>query len=101
MPSASLAARRCLRSSFLRGEHEVNLRLPSVKIDATLPTKGDGAGAVDFPRYTEVPGQRDSEANLGSRILTYIGLARKHKYLIIVVVVLFMFGGLIATMLTP
>ena len=79
----------------------MNLRLPSVKTDATLPTKGDGAGAVDFPRYTEVPDQRDSEANLGSRILSYIGLARKHKYLIIVVVAIFMFGGVIATMLTP
>ena len=33
----------------------MNLHLPSVKTDATLPTKGDGAGAVDFPRYTEVP----------------------------------------------
>ena len=71
----------------------MNLRLPSVKTDATLPTKGDGAGAVDFPRYTEVPDQRDSEANLGSRILSYIGLARKHKYLIIVVIAIFMFGG--------
>ena len=71
----------------------MNLRLPSVKTDATLPAKGDGAGAVDFPRYTEVPDQRDLEANLGSRILSYIGLARKHKYLIIVVVAIFMFGG--------
>jgi polysaccharide biosynthesis transport protein len=80
----------------------VNLLLPKVKTDATLPTKGDGAGAVDFPRYTEVPlGQSDSGADLGSRILNYIGLARKHKYLIIVVVVIFMFGGVIATMLTP
>ena len=79
----------------------MNLRLPSVKTDASLPMKGDGAGAVDFPRYTEVPDQRDSEANLGSRILSYIGLARKHKYLIIVVVAIFMFGGVIATMQTP
>ena len=80
----------------------MNLRLPSVKIDATLPTKGDGAGAADFPRYTELPlGQRDSEANLGSTILNYLGLARKHKYLIILVVAIFMFGGVIVTMLTP
>lgn len=80
----------------------MNLRLPSVKIDATLPTKGDGAGAADFPRYTELPlGQRDSEANLGATILNYLGLARKHKYLIILVVAIFMFGGVIVTMLTP
>ena len=80
----------------------MNLHLPSVKTDATLPAKGDGAGAVDFPRYTEVPlDQSDSGADLGSRILNYIGLARKHKYLIIVVVAIFMFGGVIETMLTP
>ena len=79
----------------------MNLRLPSVKTDATLPTKGDGTGAVDFARYTEVPGQRDWEADLTSRIFNYIGLALKHKYLIIVVVAIFMFGGLIMTMLTP
>ena len=80
----------------------LNLHLPNVKTGATLPTKGDGAGAVDFPRYTEVPlDQSDSGTNLGSRILNYIGLARKHKYLIIVVVAIFMFGGIIETMLTP
>ena len=79
----------------------MNLRLPSVKADATLPAKSDGTGAVDFARYTEVPGQPDWEADLSSRILNYIGLALKHKYLIIVVVAIFMFGGLIETMLTP
>ena len=80
----------------------MNSHLPSVKADATLPAKGDGAGAVDFPRYTEVPlDQSDSGADLGSRILNYIGLARKHKYLIILVVAIFMFGGIIETMLTP
>ena len=79
----------------------MNLRLPSVKTDTTLPTKSDGAGAVDFPRYTEMPGQRDGEADLTSRILNYIGLALKHKYLIMVMVAIFMFGGLIETMLTP
>jgi uncharacterized protein involved in exopolysaccharide biosynthesis len=79
----------------------LNLRLPSVKADATLPAKSDGTGAVDFARYTEVPGQPTGEADLTSRILNYIGLALKHKYLIIVVVAIFMFGGLIETMLTP
>ena len=79
----------------------MNLRLPSVKADATLPAKSDGTGAVDLARYTEVPGQRDWETDLSSRILSYIGLALKHKYLIIVVVSIFMFGGLIETMLTP
>ena len=80
----------------------MNSHLPSVKTDAILPTKGDGARAVDFPRYTEVPiDQSDSGADLGSRILNYIGLARKHKYLIIVVVAIFLFGGVIETMLTP
>ena len=80
----------------------MNLHLTSVKTDATLPTKGDVAGAADLPRYTELPlGQRDSGSDLGSRILNYIGLARKHKYLIIVVVAIFMFGGVIETMLTP
>ena len=80
----------------------MNLRLPSVKTDVTLPTKGDGAGSVDFARYPEAPlGQGDSGADLGSRILNYIGLARKHRYLIIVVIAIFMFGGLIETMLTP
>ena len=79
----------------------MNLRLPSVKADATLPAKSDGTGAVDLARYTEVPGQPAGEADLTSRILNYIGLALKHKYLIIVVVAIFMFGGLIETMLTP
>jgi polysaccharide biosynthesis transport protein len=80
----------------------VNLQLPNIKTGACLPAKGDGAGAIDFPRYTEVPlDQSDSGTDLGSRILNYIGLARKHKYLIIVIVAIFMFGGLIETMLTP
>ena len=79
----------------------MNLRLPSVNTDATLPTKSEGTGAVDFARYTEVPGPRDWEADLSSRILSYIGLALKHKYLIIIVVAIFMFLGLIETMLTP
>jgi capsular exopolysaccharide synthesis family protein len=80
----------------------VNLHLPSVKTDATLPAKGDGAGPALSPGYTELPfDERASGADLSAKILLYIGLARKHKVLIIAVVAIFMFGGVIATMLTP
>ena len=83
-------------------EGEVNLHLPQINTDATLPAKGDGAGAVNFPRYPELPlAQNDSEATLGSTILNYISLALKHKYLIIVIIATFIFGGVIVTMLTP
>ena len=82
----------------------MNLHLPSVKADPSLPTKGDGAGAgtAVFSGYTELPfDERASGADLGSKILLYIGLARKHKILIIAIVAIFMFGGVVATMLMP
>jgi hypothetical protein len=75
--------------------------LPSVKTDASLPTKGDGAGAVDFPRYTELPlAQGDSAADLGSRILI-ISVWRSNININYCRGCIFMFGGLIETMLTP
>ncbi|MBV8280723.1 MAG: polysaccharide biosynthesis tyrosine autokinase, partial [Candidatus Eremiobacteraeota bacterium] len=80
----------------------MNLHLPSVKTDATSPAKGDGAGVPVPPGYTDfLLDQSGSGADLSSKILLYIGLVRKHKLLIIVVVAIFMLGGVIATMLTP
>lgn len=82
----------------------MNLHLPNVKADPSLLTKGDGAGAgtVVYPGYTDLPFDgRASPDDLGSKVLLYIGLVRKHKILIIAIVAVFMFGGVIATMLTP
>ena len=80
----------------------MNLYLPQAKADATLPATADRASVVDFPRYPEPPlDQSESEANLGQRVLHYFTLARKHKYLIIAVIAIFVFGGVIVTMLMP
>ena len=42
----------------------MNLHLPSVKTDASLPTKGDGAGTAVFSGYTELP---FAERRIGGR----------------------------------
>jgi len=80
----------------------VNLHLPRVKTDETLPAKGDSAGPVDSPRYPELPlDPEGSQADPGSRLLNYVGLALKHKYLVAVVVAIFLFSGVIMTLQMP
>ncbi len=80
----------------------MNLQLPRLKSDETLPANSDGEGSVGYPRYPELPLDPDgSQADLGSKILNYIGLALKHKYLVTVVVAIFLFGGLIMTLQMP
>ena len=80
----------------------MNLYLPRVKTDETLPAKGDSAGPVVSPRYPELPlDPEGSQADLGSRLLNYVELALKHKYLATAVVAIFLFGGVIMTLQMP
>ena len=53
----------------------------------------------DTPRL--LPHSEDAQDDLRGRLLTYLGLAIKHKYLVAVVVGIALVGGVIVTMRTP
>ena len=74
------------------------MNLPRVKLDKTLPASGDGGGPVESPRYPEVALE---QGGLQSDLANYVALVLKHKYMIMIVVTIFLFGGVIVTLQMP
>ena len=79
----------------------MNLHLPHAEPNKGLPAKDDSERTIDVPRYPELLIDYDSQHNFRSRLLNYVGLALKHKYLVAVILGIFLFGGVIVTLLTP
>lgn len=80
----------------------MNLHLLTPQPDEQLPANGNVERAVDLPGYAKpLVEQQDSQDDLRSKLLNYVGLALKHKYLITVIVGIFLFGGVIVALRTP
>jgi capsular exopolysaccharide synthesis family protein len=77
----------------------VNVQLPQTRSDDALPVKDNGGGALGYPDYPRLLlGREDAQDDLRSRILSYLFLLIKHKYLVAAIVSLFLFAGVIVTL---
>ena len=74
------------------------MNLPRVKLDKTLPASGDGGGPVESPRYPEIALE---QGGLQSDLANYVALVLKHKYMIMIIVTIFLLGGVIVTLQMP
>jgi polysaccharide biosynthesis transport protein len=80
----------------------VNLHLPAAGPEDKLPSIGNGDHALELPGYPKpLFDQQTSQDDLRSKLLNYVGLALKHKYLITVILGIFLLGGVIVTLRTP
>ena len=77
----------------------MNLYLPQARSDDALPVKDNGGGAVGYPDYPTLSLDREnSQDDLRSKILHYVHLLLKHRYLVTAIVCLFLFAGVIVTL---
>ena len=77
----------------------MNLYLPQARSEDALPVKDNGGGALDYPDYPTLPLDRESSQDgLRSKILHYLHLSWKHKYLVTAIVCLFLFAGVVVTL---
>ena len=77
----------------------MNQYLPQARSDDALPVKDNGGGALDYPDYPMLPLDREnSQDDLRSKIIHYLYLLLKHKYLVTAIVSLFLFAGVIVTL---
>ena len=77
----------------------MNVYLPQTRSDETLPVKEDGGGALAYPDYPTLPLDREnSQDDLRSKIIHYLYLLLKHKYLVAAIVCVFLFAGVIVTL---
>jgi capsular exopolysaccharide synthesis family protein len=78
----------------------VNTPLPPEGLDEEPSPRGEratgAAGGASLP-----PELEDARGDLRARLLTYLGLAIKHKVLAAAIVGVFLFGGLVVTVRTP
>ena len=73
--------------------------LPQTRSDETLPVKDEGGGALAYPDYPTLPLDREnSQDDLRSKIIHYLFLLLKHKYLVAAIVCVFLFAGVIVTL---
>ena len=74
-------------------------------VDAEAPPSPPAPTEAQSTALTEplrlLPHAEDSQDDLRARLLTYLGLAIKHKYLVAVVVGIALVGGVIVTLRTP
>ena len=78
----------------------LNMNLPPARSNETLSRPAEG-GALDLPyRGASPPTRKDSENDLRTALLKYLGLALKHKLLLAAICAVFLFGGLINTVMT-
>jgi len=87
-------------SGYLSGA-PVNLHLPSAEPHGTLPPPAGHSGAIDFPYGPKGPADKgDEKDDVRFRVLKYIGIVLKHRYLVLVICTVCLLGGFINTMLT-
>lgn len=80
----------------------MNVQLPPARSDGPFPPAVGGPGAREFPGFANLPSQfEDSHDDLRSTLINYLVLAIKRKYLLTVILVFFLSGGVIVTLNTP
>ena len=79
----------------------MNLHLPKGSGEPPPPlTRGEGA--LEYTAFSKLPPQlENSQADLRTKLINYLVLAIKHKYLLTVIGGVFLFGGVIVTLRTP
>jgi len=86
-------------ASLTAREVGVNLYLPQTRPEDALPVKDNGAGSVGYPDYPTMPLDREnSRDDLRSKILHYLYLLLKHKYVVAAIVCVFLFAAVIVTL---
>ena len=77
----------------------MNLHLPQARPGDALPVRDDGEGTPNYEVYPTLPFDREnSRDDLRSKVLTYIHLLFKHRYLVTAIVSVFLFAGIIITL---
>ena len=78
----------------------MNIQRPLDEMEERSMRPAAPIGAIDVYRDLSSPGEEDAQEGLRSNILKYVGLAFKHKWLMAMISGVFLFGGLISTLLT-